>query len=224
MSINNWKMDDRPREKMNVSGAASLSDSELLAILINSGTRDKSAVDVAREILASVGNSLNALTGTSKDRLCAIQGIGEAKASRLLAAFELAVRIQSEPSGPRMRITASSTVSRIFSPLLRNLQHEECWVLFLNKANKIIAKEKVSTGGVSGAVLDPRIIIRKAVDKLASAIILVHNHPSGNPTPSELDRRQTRVLRDAAALLDIALLDHVIIAGDRYYSFSDEGQ
>ncbi|CCY36904.1 dNA repair protein RadC [Alistipes sp. CAG:831] len=216
-------MDDRPREKMNVSGAASLSDSELLAILINSGTRDKSAVDVAREILASVGNSLNALTGTSKDRLCAIQGIGEAKASRLLAAFELAVRIQSEPSGPRMRITASSTVSRIFSPLLRNLQHEECWVLFLNKANKIIAKEKVSTGGVSGAVLDPRIIIRKAVDKLASAIILVHNHPSGNPTPSELDRRQTRVLRDAAALLDIALLDHVIIAGDRYYSFSDEG-
>lgn len=223
MSINNWKMDDRPREKMNVSGAASLSDSELLAILINSGTRDKSAVDVAREILASVGNSLNALTGTSKDRLCAIQGIGEAKASRLLAAFELAVRIQSEPSGPRMRITASSTVSRIFSPLLRNLQHEECWVLFLNKANKIIAKEKVSTGGVSGAVLDPRIIIRKAVDKLASAIILVHNHPSGNPTPSELDRRQTRVLRDASALLDIALLDHVIIAGDRYYSFSDEG-
>lgn len=211
MSINNWKMDDRPREKMNVSGAASLSDSELLAILINSGTRDKSAVDVAREILASVGNSLNALTGTSKDRLCAIQGIGEAKASRLLAAFELAVRIQSEPSGPRMRITASSTVSRIFSPLLRNLQHEECWVLFLNKANKIIAKEKVSTGGVSGAVLDPRIIIRKAVDKLASAIILVHNHPSGNPTPSELDRRQTRVLRDAAALLDIALLDHVIM-------------
>ena len=223
MSINDWKMDDRPREKMSVSGAASLSDSELLAILINSGTRDKSAVDVAREILASVGNSLNALTGTSKDRLCAIQGIGEAKASRLLAAFELAVRIQSEPSGPRMRITASSTVSRIFSPLLRNLQHEECWVLFLNKANKIIAKEKVSTGGVSGAVLDPRIIIRKAVDKLASAIILVHNHPSGNPTPSELDRRQTRVLRDAAALLDIALLDHVIIAGDRYYSFSDEG-
>ena len=223
MSINNWKMDDRPREKMNVSGAASLSDSELLAILINSGTKDKSAIDVAREILASAGNSLNALSGISMDRLCAVQGIGEAKASRLLAAFELAVRIQSEPSGPRMRITASSTVCRIFSPMLRNLQHEECWVLFLNKANKIISKEKVSTGGVSGAVLDPRIIIRKAVDKLASAIILVHNHPSGNPRPSELDRRQTRVLRDAAALLDIALLDHVIIAGDSYYSFSDEG-
>lgn len=217
-------MDDRPREKMNVSGAASLSDSELLAILINSGTKDKSAIDVAREILASAGNSLNALSGISMDRLCAVQGIGEAKASRLLAAFELAVRLQSEPTTPKMRITASSSVCRIFSPVLRNLQHEECWVLFLNKANKIIAKEKVSTGGVSGAVLDTRIIIRKAVDKLASAIILVHNHPSGNPYPSELDRKQTRALRDAASLLDIALLDHVIIAGDRYYSFSDEGQ
>ncbi|HIR62435.1 MAG TPA: DNA repair protein RadC [Candidatus Coprenecus avistercoris] len=224
MSINKWKMDDRPREKMNVSGAASLSDSELLAILINSGTKDKSAIDVAREILASAGNSLNALSGISMDRLCAVQGIGEAKASRLLAAFELAVRLQSEPTTPKMRITASSSVCRIFSPVLRNLQHEECWVLFLNKANKIIAKEKVSTGGVSGAVLDTRIIIRKAVDKLASAIILVHNHPSGNPYPSELDRKQTRALRDAASLLDIALLDHVIIAGDRYYSFSDEGQ
>ena len=223
MSINDWKMDDRPREKMSVSGAASLSDSELLAILINSGTRDKSAIDVARDILAIAGNSLNALTGMSIEKLCSIPGIGGAKASRLMAAFELAVRLQSENPEPKMRITASSSVCKIFSPLLRNLEHEECWVLFLNKANKVIAKEKVSTGGVSGTVLDPRLIIRKAVDKLASAIILVHNHPSGNPSPSELDRRQTRVLRDAAGLLDIALLDHVIIAGNRYYSFNDEG-
>lgn len=223
MGINKWKMDDRPREKMNVSGAASLSDSELLAILINSGTREKSAVDVAREILAVAGNSLNTLAGMSLDRLCAIQGIGEAKASRMLAAFELATRLQSEPPTPRIHITASSSVSRIFSPMMRNLAHEECWVLFLNRANKVIAKEKISVGGISGAILDPRLIIRKAVDKLASAIILVHNHPSGNPYPSEMDRKQTRALRDAAGLLDIALLDHVIIAGDRYYSFSDEG-
>lgn len=208
---------------MNVSGAASLSDSELLAILINSGTREKSAVDVAREILAVAGNSLNTLAGMSLDRLCAIQGIGEAKASRMLAAFELATRLQSEPPAPRIHITASSSVSRIFSPMMRNLAHEECWVLFLNRANKVIAKEKISVGGISGAILDPRLIIRKAVDKLASAIILVHNHPSGNPYPSEMDRKQTRALRDAAGLLDIALLDHVIIAGDRYYSFSDEG-
>ena len=223
MSINRWKMDDRPREKMNVSGAASLSDSELLAILINSGTREKSAVDVAREILANAGNSLGSLAGMSLDRLRAVQGIGEAKASRILATFELAARLQSEPADPKIRITASSSVSRIFSPIMRYLSHEECWVLFLNRANKIIAKERISIGGISGAILDPRLIIKKAVDKLASAIILVHNHPSGNPYPSEMDRKQTRALRDAAGLLDIALLDHVIIAGDRYYSFSDEG-
>ena len=223
MSINRWKMDDRPREKMNVSGAASLSDSELLAILINTGTKDKSAIDIAREVLAKADNTLNSLSGLSLDRLCAIPGIGHAKAARLLAAFELAARIQSEPPVPRMKITASSSVSRIFIPIMRNLEHEECWVLFLNKANKVIAKEKVSVGGISGAVLDTRLILRKAVDKLASAIILIHNHPSGNPYPSEMDRKQTRILRDAAGLLDIALLDHVIVAGNRYYSFSDEG-
>lgn len=223
MSINNWKTDDRPREKMSVLGAASLSDSELLAILINSGTRDKSAIDVAREILAKAGNSLNALAGMSKEKLCSITGIGEAKAARLMASFELSVRIQSEVPEPRASITASSSVSRIFTPLLRNLDHEECWVIFLNRANRIIAKERVSIGGVSGAVLDSRIIIRKAVEKLASAIILVHNHPSGNPHPSDMDRKQTRILRDAAGLLGISLLDHIIIAGNRYYSFSDEG-
>lgn len=223
MSINDWKTDDRPREKMSVSGAASLSDSELLAILINSGTREKSAIDVAREILAKAGNSLNTLAGMSREKLCSVPGIGEAKAARLMASFELSVRIQSEMPQPRASITASNSVSRIFSPLLRNLDHEECWVLFLNRANRIIAKERVSIGGVSGAVMDSRIIIRKAVEKLASAIILVHNHPSGNPLPSEIDRKQTRILRDAAGLLGISLLDHIIIAGNRYYSFSDEG-
>lgn len=223
MSINDWKTDDRPREKMSVSGAASLSDSELLAILINSGTRNKSAIDVARELLARAGNSLNTVAGLSKERLCAIPGIGDAKASRLMATFELAARLQSESPEPVMSITASSSVYKIFSPILRNLEHEECWVIFLNRANRIIAKEKVSVGGISGAILDSRLIIRKAVDKLASAIILIHNHPSGNPYPSETDRRQTRLLRDAAGLLDIALLDHIIIAGNRYYSFSDEG-
>lgn len=223
MSINNWKTDDRPREKMSASGAASLSDSELLAILINSGTRNKSAIDVARELLSRAGNSLNSVAGQPKERLCAIPGIGEAKASRLMAAFELAARLQSESPAPGISITASDSVYKIFSPILRNLEHEECWVVFLNRANRIIAKEKISVGGISGAILDPRLVIRKAVDKLASAIILIHNHPSGNPYPSETDRRQTRLLRDAAGLLDIALLDHIIIAGNRYYSFSDEG-
>ncbi|HIR95140.1 MAG TPA: DNA repair protein RadC [Candidatus Coprenecus stercorigallinarum] len=223
MSINDWKADDRPREKMSVSGAASLSDSELLAILINSGTKDKSALDVAREVLAEAGNSLNRLTGLSLDKLCSIPGIGTAKASRLLAMFELAVRIQSEPSVLQGTVRASSCVGRIFIPMMRNLQHEECWVLYLNRANRIISKEKVSTGGLTHTVLDTRIIIKKAVDKLASAIIVVHNHPSGNPYPSEMDRKQTRILREAAQLMDIALLDHIIVGGDKYYSFSDEG-
>ena len=211
---------------MSVSGAASLSDSELLAILINTGTKDKSAIDVAREVLAEAGNSLNRLSGLSIDKLCSIPGIGAAKASRLAAMFELAVRIQSEPYEPKASIKTSEAVSRLFIPIMRNLQHEECWVIFLNRVNKIIAKEKISIGGMSHAVLDTRIVIKKAVDKLASAIIIVHNlhnHPSDNPYPSEMDRKQTRILRDAAQLMDISLLDHVIIAGNRYYSFSDEG-
>ena len=223
MSINDWKIDDRPREKMYVSGAASLSDSELLAILINSGTRNKSAIELSRDLLAQSDNSLNTLSHMSFDRLCSIPGIGEAKAARLKAMFELAVRLQREPSNKGSAVTSSRTVARIFTPMLRNLQHEECWVLFLNRANKIIGKERVSIGGVSATVMDARVIIRKAVDKLASSIILVHNHPSGNPLPSELDRKQTQLLKDAAALLDVSLMDHIIIAGDRYYSFCDEG-
>ena len=223
MSINDWKLDDRPREKMYVSGAASLSDSELLAILINSGTRNKSALEVAREILSQSGNTLNGLSLMSFDRLCTVPGIGEAKAARLKATFELAARMQREAVGNGTSIRSSRSVSRIFMPLLRNLQHEECWVLFLNRANRIIGKERVSVGGVSVTVMDPRVIIKKAVDKLASAIILVHNHPSGNPMPSDMDRKQTKVLKEAAALLDVQLLDHIIIAGDRYYSFCDEG-
>lgn len=222
MSINNWKIDDRPREKMSVSGAASLSDSELLAILINSGTRNKSAIELARELLSKADNSLNRLSSFSLEQFCMVNGIGRAKASTLTAMFELAARIHSETPEPRMSITTSETVFRIFSPLLRNLNHEECWVLFLNRANRIIGKERVSIGGISTTVMEPRLIIKKAVDRLASAIILVHNHPSGNPAPSVMDKKQTRILKDAASLLDICLLDHVIIAGDHYYSFCDD--
>lgn len=222
MSINDWKIDDRPREKLCASGAASLSDSELLAILINSGTRDKSAIELAREILAIADNSLNGIHGLSLERLCSFQGMGKAKASRIIASLELAARLQCETSVPAMSITSSESVYRIFGPLLRNLNHEECWVIFLNRANRIISKEKVSTGGISATVMDSRIIIKKAVEKLACGIILVHNHPSGNPAPSELDRRQTKLLKEAAKLLDIALLDHIIIAGNKYFSFCDE--
>ena len=223
MGINNWKLEDRPREKMYVSGAASLSDSELLAILINSGTRNHSAHELARELLARADNSLNRLTSLPLRRMCSIQGIGKAKAARITAALELGARAQSELQEPQMRITASSSVFRIFSPILRSLRHEECWVLFLNRANRVIDKERISVGGLSATVMDPRVIMKKAVERLACSIILVHNHPSGNPAPSEMDRRQTHLLKDAAQLLDISLLDHVIIAGDKYFSFCDEG-
>ncbi|HIZ87292.1 MAG TPA: DNA repair protein RadC [Candidatus Coprenecus pullistercoris] len=223
MSINDWKIDDRPREKMYVSGAASLSDSELLAILISSGTKSKSAIDLSKELLAQAGNSLNGLSKMSLDRLCSTPGIGVAKASRLKAVFELSARLQSEVQEPGKTVSSAATVVRMFSPMLRNLQHEECWALFLNRANRIIGKERISMGGVNATVMDARIIIRKAVDKLASGIIIVHNHPSGNPSPSELDRKQTRLLREAACLLDVSLIDHIIIAGSRYYSFCDEG-
>ncbi len=223
MSICNWTKDERPREKMRETGAPSLSNSELIAILINSGTQTKNAVELARDILAKSGNSLRKLAQMTQDELCAIPGIGEAKAARLVAAFELASRSMSEVPESRALITSSESVFRIFGPLLGKLQHEECWILYLNRANKVISKERISTGGISATVMDARIIIRKAVQKLASGIILVHNHPSGNPYPGEMDKKQTRLLRDAARLLDITLLDHVIIGGDKYYSFTDMG-
>ena len=204
-------------------GASSLSDAELLAILINSGTKNLSAVDLSRKILSENENSLNKLSGYSFENLRSIDGIGEAKAARLLALFELVTRIQSEKPLERESITSSRSVADIFIPLLRNLPNEECWVLYLNRANKILAKERLSVGGISSTIMDSRMIIKRAVEKLASAIIVVHNHPSGNPYPGEQDKKQTALLKEAASLFDISLIDHIIIAGNNYYSFSDEG-
>lgn len=222
MKIKDWKSDDRPREKMIDSGAASLSDAELLAILINSGTRELSAVELSRKILASCDNSLNKLSQYSFEMLCSIDGIGAAKATRLLALNELALRIQYEKPLKRETITCSKSVADIFIPKLKNLTHEECWVIYLNRANKIISKERLSSGGVHSTIMDSRLIIKKAVEKLASAIILVHNHPSGNPYPGVQDKKQTALLKEAASLFEITLMDHIIIAGNNYYSFSDE--
>lgn len=205
------------------SGTSSLSDAELLAILINSGTKDLSAVDLSRKILSSCDNSLNKLSQYSFELLCSIDGIGEAKAARLIALFELSARIQSEKPIHKGTIVSSRSVADIFIPMLKNLPHEECWVLYLNRANKILAKERLSIGGISSTIMDSKMIIKRAVEKLASSIIIVHNHPSGNPYPGEQDKRQTALLKEAASLFDIALIDHIIIAGNNYYSFSDEG-
>lgn len=222
VKIKDWKEEERPREKMLLSSPKSLNNTELLAILIRSGTKSETAVDVSRKILSLSNNSLNTLSSLSIEALCKINGIGKTKAITILAALELAARMSSESPEPKPSIISSSAVVKIASPLMKNLLHEECWALYLNRANKLISKDRISIGGVSSTVMDVKLIIKKAVEKLASSIIIIHNHPSGNPHPGEQDKIQTKLLKEAAALLDIALLDHVIIAGNKHYSFSDE--
>ena len=221
-SIKTWDEEERPREKLMHQGAAALTNAELLAILLQSGTRDKSAVDLARELLASCGGRLDTLARREAGPMMGVEGIGPAKATTILAAFELARRLAAELPEEELTIRSADTVARMMAPFLRNLSHEECWVLYLNRGSKLIGKEKVSSGGLSSTVIDIKIIVKKAVERLASGLILVHNHPSGNPLPGEQDRTQTEALRKAAAVFDITLTDHVIIGRKKYYSFSDE--
>lgn len=222
ISIKNWGEDERPREKLINNGPSYLSDSELLAILLRSGDAEKSAVDLAREVLMMAGNSFKGLNALSMEEMKFIPGIGPAKATSIKAALEMASRMNSELPEEKPHVRSSSDAVRILSPILKNLQHEECWVIFLNRDSRVLGREKISSGGISSTVFDSRIIIKKALERLASAIILSHNHPSGNPYPGEADIRNTAALREAAALFDISLTDHIIIAGERYYSFSDE--
>lgn len=222
ISIKNWGEDERPREKLIKNGPAHLSDSELLAILLHSGNAEKSAVDLSREVLMMAGNSFRGLNALSMEEMKLIPGIGPAKATSIKAALEIASRMVCEMPEHKPRIKSSADAARIISPVLKDLQHEECWAILLNRDCRVIAKEKISSGGISSTVFDSRIIVKKALEKLASAIILSHNHPSGNPYPGEADIRNTQTLREAAALFDISLTDHIIIAGERYYSFSDE--
>jgi len=220
--ISQWKECERPREKMFLEGAAALSDSELLAILLRSGDTHCSAVDLSRSLLGKAGNSLKRLASLSAGELMSVSGVGEAKAAAILAAAEIAVRISAEPAEENPCIRSSAAAAGILSPLLKNLSHEECWVIYLNRDGRLLAKEKVSSGGLSSTVFDTRIIVKKALEKLASSIILAHNHPSGNPYPGAADKRNTEALRDAALLFDIVLADHIIVAGEKYYSFADE--
>lgn len=221
-SIKNWVEEDRPREKMMLSGSASLTSTELLAILIQSGTRNKSALDLARELLSESGGRLDRLSGKSVKQLKAVPGIGDAKAITLLAAFELGRRLSAEMPEESTQIRESLDIARMMSPALKQMQHEECWIIYLNRDNRYLGKERISSGGQSATVIDVKIIVRNAVERLASGLVLVHNHPSGNPHPGQQDRKQTELLRKAAAMFDIQLLDHIIIAGNKYFSFSDE--
>lgn len=223
ISIKQWQEDERPREKLKAKGANTLSNAELIAIILGSGNREETAVDIARNLITSNGNSLRELSKVPIDKLTEIKGIGPSKSISIAAVFEIAVRFSSTEIKSLTQIQSSAYAAKIISPLLRDLSHEECWVMYLNRANKLISKERLSIGGVSATVMDVKIVIKNALEKLASSIILIHNHPSGNPKPGENDKVQTRLLKDAAALFDISLLDHLIIAGDEYFSFADDG-
>ncbi len=223
MKIKELCMDERPREKMLAKGTDALSNVELLAIMLRTGTGRMNVIDVARELLKNADGKLNGISSMSVDRLCDIEGIGRTKAVTLAAAFELGRRCAAESIiDTRTSISSAATVFRMMLPLLKGIDHEECWILYLNRANYLITKEKVSVGGMDSTTLDSRTIVRKAIEKKAVGIIVVHNHPSGSALPGQADIQATRMLSSALKTCDISLLDHVIIAESSYYSFSDE--
>lgn len=222
-SIKQWAEEDRPREKLMQRGRHALTDAELIAILIGSGTRSLSAVEVGKLVLNSAGNNLNELAKFSMKQLMEIKGIGEAKAITIIAALELGRRRKAEEIQVKPKITSSKDVYEIVKPDLTDLDHEEFWVLMLSRSNQVKKKVPISKGGVSGTVADPKIIFQKALEELASSIILVHNHPSGNLQPSQADIQLTRKMVAAGKMLDLPVLDHIIFANQGYYSFSDEG-
>jgi DNA repair protein RadC len=221
--INQWAEDDRPREKFLLKGKASLSDSELLAILIGSGSRNESAVQLCQRILASAHNNLNQLSKLSVQQLTTFKGIGEAKAIAIVAALELGRRKRSEQAIDFDKITSSKSVFEIMQPIIGELPHEEFWVLYLNNSNKVLHKSQLSKGGITGTIVDSRIIFKKALECNATSLILTHNHPSGKLLASEADREVTRKLKLAGQQMDILVLDHVIITETGFYSFNDEG-
>lgn len=223
ISIKNWSEDDQPREKLMLKGKSVLSDAELIAILIGSGSKNESAVELSKKILASVGNNLNELGKLNLSQLCNFKGIGEAKAVTIIAAMELARRRRSEEVIELTKITSSKIIFEIMQPIIGELPHEEFWVLYLNNANKVIAKNQLSKGGMTGTVVDVRIIFKSALESGAVAIVLCHNHPSGNLKPSEADKEITKKVKIAGKSLDINVLDHLIVTQNGYYSFADEG-
>jgi DNA repair protein RadC len=221
--IRSWAEDDRPREKLLMKGKSALSDAELIAILIGSGSAEETAVDLSKRILQSLNNQLSELAKLTVKDLIKFKGIGEAKAISIIAALELGRRRKDSEPEKRIKITDSQTAFDTIYAHLGDLNHEEFWVIFLNRANQVIGKQNVSKGGVSGTVVDPKVVFKMAVQFPASAIILAHNHPSGNLKPSQADHQLTRKLKEAGKALDIPVLDHLIIGDHNYFSFVDEG-
>tara|TARA_B100000809_G_scaffold245633_1_gene272786 strand:+ start:1333 stop:2028 length:696 start_codon:yes stop_codon:yes gene_type:complete len=222
LNIKAWAEADRPREKLALKGKSVLSDAELVAILIGSGNRNETAVELSKKILASINNDLNQLGKLSIADLIQFNGIGEAKAISIIAALELGRRRKTADVDKRQKVQSSKDAYNSISPLLSDLPHEEFWVIYLNRNNEILKQENISKGGVSGTIADSKIIFKRAIEALASAMILCHNHPSGNLKPSNADIQLTKKLKEAGNMLDIPVLDHLIIGEKDYFSFSDE--
>lgn len=224
LTIKSWAEEDRPREKLLLKGKAALSDAELIAILIGSGNQNMSAVELSRYILNNADNDLGELAKFSVSEFTKVKGIGEAKALAIISALELGRRRKESEPQKKEKITSSRDIYELMKPHLLDLPHEEFWVVLLNRANVVLKKAIISTGGISGTVADPKLIFKTALENLASAIILVHNHPSGNVRPSDADVLLTRKMREAGNMLEIPVLDHLIFTDTNYYSFVDEGR
>jgi DNA repair protein RadC len=222
-SIKNWADDDKPREKLLSKGRSVLSDAELMAILIGSGSKNESAVALSKRILASVNNNLSDLGKLSVKQLMQFKGIGEAKAVTICAALEIGRRRRNGDENAKIyKINSSSDVFELLRPLVGDLPHEEFWILYLNNSNKVLHKEQLSKGGITGTLVDVRLVLKQALEHAAVGLILAHNHPSGTLKPSMADKQITQKLKNAANALDIRVLDHLIITQQAYFSFADE--
>ena len=222
ISIKSWAEDDRPREKLILKGKTALSDAELVAILISSGSRNESAVALSKRILASIENNLNKLGKLQVSDLVKFKGIGDAKAISIITALELGRRRRLEEALELPKITSSKAVFNIMQPLIGELQHEEFWIIYLNNSNKVLYREQLSKGGLTGTLVDVRLVFKKAIELYATAVILCHNHPSGKLQASVADKSITNKLKQAGETLDIKVLDHLIITENMYFSFADE--
>ena len=223
LSIKFWSDGDKPREKLVQKGQSILSDAELIAILIGSGSRNESAVQLSKRILASVNNNLNELGKLSIKQLVQFKGIGEAKAVTIAAALEMGRRRRGEDAQKITKITSSKSVFELLQPLIGELQHEEFWIVYLNNSNKVLHKAQLSKGGITGTLVDVRLVMKQALELGAVGLILAHNHPSGTFKPSAADKQITQKLKRSAEVLDIKVLDHLIITQKEYYSFADQG-
>ncbi|MDG1039240.1 MAG: DNA repair protein RadC [Polaribacter sp.] len=221
LTIKSWALEDRPREKLLLKGKTVLSDAELIAILIGSGTKKESAVALSKRILSSVNNNINELAALTYEQLIKFNGIGEARAVSIITALELGKRRRFEQVSQKPIVQSSATAFEILQPIIGELAHEEFWVLYLNNANKVLAKKQLSKGGITATMVDVRLLFKEAVALAAVGILVSHNHPSGKLKPSKFDELLTKKIKNAGETLDIKLLDHLIITQKDYFSFAD---